>query len=148
MVDNLVLVNAFREFNRFYTLMMGTLNHHFLDSEFSIAESRLLFELYANHEVTANFLVSKLHIDKSYVSRILKSFERKALLTTKQAPEDKRVIILSLTPKGTEVISHLIIASNQQLSTLISPLNALEKQDLLAAMQVMMKLFSKTDLGE
>ena len=98
--------------------------------------------------MTANFLVSKLHIDKSYVSRILKSFERKALLTTKQAPEDKRVIILSLTPKGTEVISHLIIASNQQLSTLISPLNALEKQDLLAAMQVMMKLFSKTDLGE
>ena len=36
---------AFRSFNRAYTRFLGTLNDHYLSTEYSLAEGRVLYEL-------------------------------------------------------------------------------------------------------
>ena len=38
-------INQIREFNRFYTVLFGFLNRNYLDSNYSVTETRILFEL-------------------------------------------------------------------------------------------------------
>ncbi|MDQ7093477.1 MarR family transcriptional regulator [Desulfosporosinus sp. PR] len=73
---DIVLIDHIREFNRFYTNVLGLLNQHYL-SDFSLTEARILFDLSDLGCCTANALSSRLNIDKSYMSRIIKRFEKK-----------------------------------------------------------------------
>lgn len=127
-------INRIREFNRFYTVMFGMLNRKFLDSGYSVTENRILFELNLNKACTANFLAEKLHVDKSYMSRILKSFAQKGLVTKQVSSEDGRALILHLTEKGKQETTRLIDGANKQIETLIAPLSTQECTELCAAM--------------
>ena len=46
-------VAAVRNFNRLYTRHLGVLEEHFLNSPFSLAEARVLYELSRNNRMTA-----------------------------------------------------------------------------------------------
>lgn len=130
------VIGRIREFNRFYTVNLGMLDRKFLNSGYSVAENRILFELNANDLCSANFLAEKLHVDKSYMSRILKSFEKKGLITKKVSAEDGRAFILHLTEKGREETARLIEGANRQIEALIAPLNQEECRELCEAMDV------------
>jgi len=75
-----------RSFNRFCTNISGLLNLHISDSDFSLTEARVLLEIGRTSQRTANELGNKLKIDRSYMSRILKGFERKKFITKTQSP--------------------------------------------------------------
>lgn len=139
------IVSRVREFNRFYTVFMGTLNYQTLDSNYSVTESRILFELFSNENVTANFLAEQLHLDKSYISRLLKNFERHKLISKKTSLEDKRSFNLFLTEKGTLITIELIKNTNQQIEELILPLNKTNKKKLVAAMDTITQLLKSID---
>ena len=65
------IIDTIRKFNRFYTVNMGFLNSNYLDSSYSVAETRILFEIKMNESCTQSDIVKILHIDKSYLSRIV-----------------------------------------------------------------------------
>ncbi len=67
-------VYKIREFNRFYTVLLGLLDRNFLNSEYSVTEIRILFELENNDGCSAVDLIEKLYIDKGYLSRLIKGF--------------------------------------------------------------------------
>lgn len=67
-------INEIRKFNRFYTVHMGFLDSVYLDSSYSIAETRILFELKIRGTCIQNDIVKILHMDKSYLSRIISRF--------------------------------------------------------------------------
>ena len=69
-----------RQFNRFYTRQIGVLNRGFLDSEFSVTDVRVLYELRHRERTTASALVQELSLDAAYLSRILRDLERGGLL--------------------------------------------------------------------
>ncbi len=129
-------VYRIREFNRFYTVLLGLLDRKFLDSEFSVTETRVLFELNDNDECSANDLVNKLHIDKSYLSRIIKHFKDEGLLSKQTSEKDARSFKLSLTDKGKNITDKLIGASNKQISSLLESLNLEECNDICRAMDI------------
>jgi len=89
-----------RAFNRFYTGIIGVLNEHILDSKFSLPEVRILYELYHNGAMSASDIITLLHIDKGYLSRLLKEFEKKKLVHRKQSKEDARSYVVELTSTG------------------------------------------------
>ena len=130
------VIDRIREFNRFYTIALGMLNRRFLDSEFSVTETRILFELSVSDHCTANFLTEKLHIDKSYLSRILHSFERRGLVAKRISPEDGRAFLIDLTDRGRQEASRLIERTNKQIGELIAPLSGEERARLCRAMDV------------
>ena len=70
-------IDEFRSFNRLYTIIIGVLDKYFLDSHLTLKEGRILFELYHNEKIKANDITSSLHMDKGYLSRILKQLEKK-----------------------------------------------------------------------
>lgn len=127
-------IHRIREFNRFYTVLTGLLDRNFLDSGYSVTETRILFELKSREDCSANELVESLHIDKSYLSRILKGFEGKGLLARHASRKDARSLELRLTETGENVTERLIDASDEQISRLLKPLSEAECLELCEAM--------------
>lgn len=139
------IVERIREFNRFYTVLIGTLNTHFLDSEYSVTETRILFELISYEDCNAKNLIENLHIDKSYMSRIIKSFEKKKLITKRMSEQDHRAYTIRLTNKGKKEVTALIDRTNYQISELISDLNIEECKKICIAMDLITDYLSRNN---
>src|SRR5215469_15852400 len=89
-----------RQFNRFYTRQIGVLQEGLLSSPFSLTEVRLMYEIAHRKNLTAVELSRELGLDAGYVSRMLKSFERRGLLKRTRSGADGRQSLLTLTAMG------------------------------------------------
>ncbi|TGK39810.1 GNAT family N-acetyltransferase [Leptospira andrefontaineae] len=136
-------VDSIREFNRYYTNALGLLNNHFLNSEYSLTEARILYEIGHSKDITAGQLVRLLNLDKGYLSRTIQQFEKKGILKRTPNKEDSRVLHLSLAKKGRDVLSKLILASNSQISGLIENCSDSDKKELVSSMNYVKKVLSK-----
>src|SRR5205809_1016284 len=90
-------VQAVRRFNRFYTRQIGLLGEGYLESPFSLAEVRVLYELAHRERTTASELGRELALDAGYLSRILRDFRRQGLVERRRSESDGRQSLLWLT---------------------------------------------------
>ncbi len=104
-----------RKFNRFYLPYFHLLTQKYLNTEYSMAEARVLYEIYENEEISARDIVSNLCVDKGYLSRILKKFESKSLIKRELSSDDSRRTLISLTRNGNMIAESLITESNHQI---------------------------------
>ena len=111
------VIKEIRKFNRFYTVNMGFLDSGYLDSGYSIAETRILFEIKAHGTCIQSDIVKTLHIDKSYLSRLVQRFCRKGLVEKMKADDDKRMTKITLTEMGIEETDRLIALTNTQIES-------------------------------
>ena len=96
-----------RAFNRFYTRLIGVLGDSHLESPFSLAQVRVLYELANQPAPTATTLCSELALDPGYLSRMLRELERGGLVTKQRSATDGRRQQLALTGQGKRVIRDL-----------------------------------------
>ena len=134
---------SIREFNRFYTGVIGLLDQHILDSAFSLAEARILYELYHRQPCTASDIITHLSIDKGHLSRILDQFKKRALLTRDKSKADRRASHLSLTPKGNIEFEKLNQASEQQIKSLLKKTPVKDRAALVHHMNEIIKILSQ-----
>jgi DNA-binding MarR family transcriptional regulator len=93
-------IASVRRFNRFYTREVGVLRKNFLETPWSLAEMRVLFEIANREAVTATDVAKALDLDAAYLSRMLQKFERDGLVTRTRSEADARVSFLGLSAKG------------------------------------------------
>ncbi|UOE50766.1 MarR family transcriptional regulator [Mucilaginibacter sp. SMC90] len=136
-------IQEIRTFNRFYTDLIGLLDKHLLNSEYSLAEARILYEIYTAKQVSASDIIYKLSIDKGYLSRILKKFEKQELIARVPSKEDARVSLLSLTGTGFKTFHELNEASDQQIADLVSAMPVNQLEDLIKHMKAIAGLLRK-----
>ena len=134
-------INQIREFNRFYTVLLGFLNRNYLDSGYSVTETRILFELKQNSRMSANQLIEMLHLDKSYISRLIRNFEQKGIITRYTSSDDRRALIIQLTAKGQAEVNRLIAITNEKIDELIEPLDIETREHLCEAMGTIINIF-------
>ena len=139
MEDRADLINDIRGFNRFYTNILGLLDKHILQSEYSLTEARILFELNETGMTTANALCAKLSIDKSYMSRMLAGFEKKALIQKEVSKDDSRAFTIWLSEKGEDVMLELSEKSSEQIVQLLAPLSDAQCIEIHTAMRTIQK---------
>jgi DNA-binding MarR family transcriptional regulator/N-acetylglutamate synthase-like GNAT family acetyltransferase len=127
-------IEAVRRFNRFYTRQIGVLQEGLLQSPFSLTEARVLYELARRPGVTASELAADLGLDAGYLSRILRAFGARGLITRKRSKADGRQSHLALSDHGHAVFAPLDQASRREVGTLLSRLPAAQQRGLLCAM--------------
>ena len=111
-----------RAFNRYYTVLLGLLDKHILDSEYSLIEARIIFEINHYQTITASQIINLLKIDKGYLSRILKRFEIDGVINKTISESDKRIINISLTDFGSSQYRYLNDSTNKQINTIFGSL--------------------------
>ena len=127
-------IETLRAFNRFYTRRIGVLHEGLLDTPYSLAESRLLWE-FAHHEnPTATDLAHALDLDAGYLSRLLRSFKERGLIKSTRSSTDARHVHLSLTAAGRKAFAPLNTRSREQVAGLLDALPEAAQQQLLQAM--------------
>lgn len=141
-------VSQIREFNRFYTVVLGFLNRNYLDSGYSVTETRMLFELRQREALSANRLIEMLQLDKSYVSRLVHGFEKRGLIIRKVDAADRRSFVIRLTEQGKEETDRLIQLTNREIGGLIEPLRESDRERLCGSMGTIMGLLSGQESGE
>ena len=104
-----------RKFNRFYLPYFHLLTQKYLNSEYSVAEARILYEILDQEKISARDIVNTLCIDKSYVSRMLKKFEMRGIVERKESEKDSRRAMIFLTENGKNIAEKLIAESNMQV---------------------------------
>jgi DNA-binding MarR family transcriptional regulator/GNAT superfamily N-acetyltransferase len=127
-------IAAVRRFNRFYTKQIGVLQHGLLDSPFSLAEARVLFELAHRNRPTATQLGADLGLDAGYLSRILRGFERKGLVRKARSANDRRERFLALTDAGHKAFARLDARSADAVRALLGTCTVHNQRRIVAAM--------------
>ncbi len=136
-------VYRIREFNQFYLPALDLLGNHYLGSEYSATEARVLYEVYITGRCNAAHIVNVMNIDKSYLSRIIKSHEKKGYLVRSVSKQDSRSFDIRLTDKGRERTEDFIRRSNQQIAKIVQPLNEEESEQLINALNTVTDILKK-----
>ena len=141
-------VSRVRRFNRFYTRQIGALNRGFLDSEFSLTEVRVLYEVRHREQPTASALVQELTLDAAYLSRILREFVRRGLVSRTRSRTDRRQAILRLTAKGRRTFDAIEDRQQSAVATMIEPLAADARREIVTSMERIERLLDTTVTSE
>jgi DNA-binding MarR family transcriptional regulator/GNAT superfamily N-acetyltransferase len=138
--DLLQRIEAVRRFNRFYTKQIGALREGLLNSPFSLAEARVVYELAHHEQTTATHLAQELGLDPGYLSRILRRLQQRRLVGRRRSDEDGRQVLLSLTERGQTAFSKINAASRNEIEAMLHALSPAQQDRLLQAMQTIESL--------
>jgi DNA-binding MarR family transcriptional regulator/GNAT superfamily N-acetyltransferase len=125
-------VAGVREFNRFYTNVIGLVHGMYLDMPYSLTEARLLFELSRQDVTPVADLRRVLDIDAGYLSRVLARFEADGLIGRQRSGADARRQDITLTRAGHAAAAELDARAVRQIAELLA---GVDRRRLLDAMR-------------
>jgi DNA-binding MarR family transcriptional regulator/GNAT superfamily N-acetyltransferase len=135
----------FRRFNRMYTRFIGTLNEGLLNSDYTLAEARVLYELATRIAPKASEIAEGLGVDPAYLSRMLGKFDREGLLDRKTSEQDGRYAELKLTTRGRSTFKKLNARSEEQAHTVLRDLSPTARTELIHCMRTIESILMKAD---
>ena len=139
-------VSVLRAFNRFHTRFVGALDAHYLDSELSLAEARLLYEIATREAPLAAELQADLGLDAGYVSRILRRFQTRGWISRSRG-EDARRRPIALTSEGRARFAALDAASRHKVAERIETLSPTDRATLVGALEAVQTLLGGGEAG-
>jgi DNA-binding MarR family transcriptional regulator/GNAT superfamily N-acetyltransferase len=122
-----------RRFNRLVTERVGALDDHFLSRDRPLGEARVLWEI-GPDGCDVRALRSRLDLDSGYLSRLLRSLEEAGLATSEPNEHDRRIRTVRLTEAGLAERAVLDERSDALAESFLAPLNAVQRERLVAAM--------------
>jgi DNA-binding MarR family transcriptional regulator/GNAT superfamily N-acetyltransferase len=139
---------AVRDFNRFYTRVIGLLQAGYLQTAYSLTEARVIFELAQcealRRGADAAALRGSLDLDAGYLSRILARFDADGLITRARSRADGRRHTISLTDAGREAAALLNERADAQVKRLLTAVTDAEKARLTTAMAQIRQIIDRS----
>jgi DNA-binding MarR family transcriptional regulator/N-acetylglutamate synthase-like GNAT family acetyltransferase len=123
-----------RRFNRFYTRRMGLLKPGLLQTRFSLAEVRVLYEIAHQPRPTAKTVGQTLQLDPGYLSRLLRGLRQRGLISARAEPHDRRERRLALTYRGRKAFGVLNTRATQEIAGMLQGLSARDQKHLLQSL--------------
>lgn len=128
-------VQEIRQFNRFYTRLIGLLDEHLPDSELSLLEGRVMYELATGEKQTAADLTRTLDVDKAQLSRVLNMLKRRKLVRAEIDPAHAKKRLLSLAPAGRAAFVELEQGTRLRMESVLQPLDNARRKKLVSSMR-------------
>lgn len=138
-------IASVRRFNRFYTREVGVLRKTFLETDWSLAEMRVLFEIANGRDVTASDVGRALDLDAAYVSRLLGKFEKEGLVRRTRSEADARVSFLALTAKGAKLFDAANARQVAQTVGMLERMGPGDRERLVGAMALIEALLVRSE---
>lgn len=129
-----------RRFNRHWTEVLGLLDESLLETDCSLAEARVIFELSGRETTERLELRHRLGMDPSFLTRVLARLEQRGLVTSAPSSTDGRALDLTLTEAGRAVFRDLDRRSAAQINALLSPLTTDQRALITESMTVIRHL--------
>ena len=127
------LLSDVRRFNRSVTQRIGALDDSYLGVGRPLGEARLLWEI-GPEGVEVRALRRRLGLDSGYASRLLGALVDAGLVEVRPSPADGRVRVVTLTRRGRAARRKLDERSDELAASLLEPLSASQRDELVAAM--------------
>ncbi|MGF1925687.1 MAG: MarR family winged helix-turn-helix transcriptional regulator [Bacteroidia bacterium] len=137
------MIKNIRAFNRYYTNLIGLLDQGYLETHYTLTEARILFEISPIGKIDTSEIIDALLIDKSYLSRVLKKFEKNNLITKSKSEKDSRAWKISLTEKGIIELNMLNTLADSQLEELLKDLTSKDIKQLSMHMDSIIDILDK-----
>ena len=103
-------------FHKVYQHLFKSVDAAIMKAGYSLTEKDVLLEISKTERCTANILIGQLGIDRSYMSRMLKQFEKKGLIQKSTSDTDSRIKYIRLTDFGREEFNRLSDIQNRQIA--------------------------------
>lgn len=135
------MIERVRGFNREVTQRVGALDDRYLARDRPLGQARLLWEI-GDDGCDVRTLRSRMDLDSGYLSRLLRSLQEAGLVTLGPGERDRRVRTARLTAAGRAERLALDRGSDELAATLLEPLNAQQRERLVAAMGEVQRLLT------
>ena len=132
--DAQVLESLLAQVMRLVTMQLGAPVGDLAGTPLSAAEGSLLVELLAAGQATQQQIASRLHVDKSRVSRLCTALERKGLLARERDESDRRNLRVGLTESGEKAATHLRQAWRAYHEQMLAAMTPGERRALLVGL--------------
>ena len=157
------LIHEIRRFNRFYTGLVGLLDETLMQSPYTLAEARVLFELgrkprpgggragllarmfHLDLAPVASELAGELNLAPAYLMRVLRKFTAMGLAEMRDGPENGEPV-LSLSRRGKAALVDLETATNRDLARLTAKLGDGQAAELSDALSRVTRLLAASGI--
>jgi DNA-binding MarR family transcriptional regulator len=130
-----------RRFNRAVTQRIGALSDHYMARDRPLGEARVLWEI-GHDGCEVRTLRNRLELDSGQLSRLLRSLETANLVRVQPSAADRRIRIATLTKAGLAERAVLDRRSDRLAGSLLEPLNAADRRQLVEAMRTVQRLLT------
>jgi len=134
-------ISQVRSFNRLVAERVGAVGEDFLGRKRTLGESRLLWEI-GPKGIHVRALRTRFGLDSGYLSRLLRALQHDGLVEVTPDPTDGRVRRVSLTRRGYREWNELESRSNAFAASVLEPLSARQRADLVQAMRTVERLLT------
>lgn len=125
-------IELIRKFNRDYFNRLKVFDSNY-NNNFSVTETRILYELSIHNKLTLKEISEALHIDTGYASRIIKKYTTKGYISKVSDNNDKRSNYLSLTTLGEKIADDINKFENQRINSILEKLDSDSQSKLINA---------------
>lgn len=132
-------------FNKVYLYLCKQMDDAILSAGYSLTEKDVLLEISKTEQCTANILTQRLHIDRSYMSRMIAKFEKNGLIEKTLSKTDSRVRYIRLTETGRREFNRLSDIQNAQIQKIFQKLNEKDQKEILSAMVMIRNKMSEAN---
>ncbi len=102
----------------------------------------VLLTIAESEPIPIQSVVRRLGRDKSQMSRLINTLERKELLIKQPSPDDARVTLLKLAPRGQDQLQRIQTVLSSVIGNLFAPLSEKERTQFTA---LLTKVLSRAD---
>ena len=127
------VTQAVRAFNRRWTRLVGLLDEGLLETEHTLPEARVLFELARTGSGERLHLRESLGLDDSYLTRLLTRLTERGLVASAPSASDGRRRSVALTGRGRQAFETLDARSEARTDALLAPLTEDGRRALVEA---------------
>lgn len=135
------IISTIRNFNREYLNRLKIFDTNF-NANFTVTETRILYELSLKQDNTLKEICEKLQIDFGYGSRIIKKYVEKGYISKKSHSKDKRAFFLNLTSNGQTVVKSINEVEDKRIEYILRDISKIEQSKFANLLQDAFNLFS------